>query len=150
MREQPDIHARLMSYYPQGKWLAWMLGDCYQTDADPNTWFLVPGYYYACIFGMVIHQSKQQTNITCWWLLLIVISFIIASVSIELWPTGMTIWALLIALLIGELSPPPGPPNFFLQSWYLHSRSPCLCDTNRHDSSCYESTSWTQVSGSRG
>ncbi|PPQ69348.1 hypothetical protein CVT24_001643 [Panaeolus cyanescens] len=56
MREQPDIHARLMSQYPQ-----------------------VPEWYYACIF---------------------VVTFIFACVCIELWPTGMTIWALIIALLI--------------------------------------------------
>ncbi|KAF8811268.1 small oligopeptide transporter [Phlegmacium glaucopus] len=56
MREQPDIHARLMSRYPQ-----------------------VPDYYYACIF---------------------VITFIFACVCIQLWPSGMTIWALVIALLL--------------------------------------------------
>ncbi|PPQ81817.1 hypothetical protein CVT25_013653 [Psilocybe cyanescens] len=56
MREQPDIHARLMSQYPQ-----------------------VPDWYYACIF---------------------VLTFVFACVCIQLWPSGMTIWALVIALLI--------------------------------------------------
>ncbi|KAG2004332.1 peptide transporter MTD1, variant 2 [Coprinopsis cinerea AmutBmut pab1-1] len=56
MREQPDVHARLMSQYPQ-----------------------VPDWYYACIF---------------------VITFTFACVCIQVWPTGMTIWALVIALLI--------------------------------------------------
>ncbi|CAA7262484.1 unnamed protein product [Cyclocybe aegerita] len=56
MREQPDIHARLMSRYPQ-----------------------VPEWYYACLF---------------------VVTFIFACVCIELWPSGMTIWALIVALLI--------------------------------------------------
>ncbi|KAF8154812.1 small oligopeptide transporter [Crassisporium funariophilum] len=56
MREQPDVHARLMSTYPQ-----------------------VPEWYYACIF---------------------VVTFIFACVCIQLWPSGMTIWALVIALLI--------------------------------------------------
>ncbi|KDR73127.1 hypothetical protein GALMADRAFT_100686 [Galerina marginata CBS 339.88] len=56
MREQPDIHARLMSQYPQ-----------------------VPDWYYACIF---------------------VLTFVFACVCIQLWPSGMTIWALIIALLI--------------------------------------------------
>lgn len=56
MREQPDIHARLMSHYPQ-----------------------VPEYYNACILA---------------------INFIFACLCIRLWPTGMTIWALVIALLI--------------------------------------------------
>ncbi|PPQ95410.1 hypothetical protein CVT26_008256 [Gymnopilus dilepis] len=46
MREQPDIHARLMSQYPQ------------------------------------------------------VVTFLFACICIKIWPTGMTIWALLVALLI--------------------------------------------------
>ncbi|KAF9473387.1 small oligopeptide transporter [Pholiota conissans] len=56
MREQPDIHARLMAQYPQ-----------------------VPEWYYACIF---------------------VITFVFACICIQVWPSGMTIWALIIALLI--------------------------------------------------
>ncbi|KAF4610329.1 hypothetical protein D9613_010456 [Agrocybe pediades] len=56
MREQPDIHARLMSHYPQ-----------------------VPEWYYACIFA---------------------ITFAFACVCIQVWPTGMTVWALIIALLL--------------------------------------------------
>lgn len=56
MREQPDIHARLMSHYPQ-----------------------VPDWYYLCIF---------------------VVTFVFACVCIEVWPSGMTIWALVIALVV--------------------------------------------------
>ncbi|TFK61872.1 small oligopeptide transporter, partial [Pluteus cervinus] len=56
LREEPDIHARLMSQYPQ-----------------------VPEWYYACIFA---------------------VSFAFACVCIKVWPSGMTIWALVIALLI--------------------------------------------------
>ncbi|TFK24553.1 small oligopeptide transporter [Coprinopsis marcescibilis] len=56
LREQPDVHARLMSHYPQ-----------------------VPGWYYACIFA---------------------ITFTFACVCTQVWPTGMPIWALIIALLI--------------------------------------------------
>ncbi|KAF8181623.1 small oligopeptide transporter [Pholiota molesta] len=56
MREQPDIHARLMAHYPQ-----------------------VPEWYYACIFA---------------------ITFVFACICIQVWPSGMTIWALIIALLI--------------------------------------------------
>jgi len=59
MREQPDIHARLMSHYPQ-----------------------VPEWYYACIFA---------------------ITFVFACVCIQVWPSGMTIWALIIALLISAI-----------------------------------------------
>ncbi|KAI5827164.1 small oligopeptide transporter, partial [Schizophyllum commune Tattone D] len=56
LREQPDIHARLMSRYQQ-----------------------VPEWHYVAIF---------------------VVTFIFACVCIEVWPSGMTIWALLIALII--------------------------------------------------
>ncbi|KAF8874423.1 OPT oligopeptide transporter protein-domain-containing protein [Infundibulicybe gibba] len=56
LREPPDIHARLMSYYPQ-----------------------VPEWYYACIF---------------------LVTFAFACICIHVWPSGMTIWALVIALLI--------------------------------------------------
>ncbi|TFK31608.1 small oligopeptide transporter [Crucibulum laeve] len=56
VREQPDIHARLMSKYPQ-----------------------VPDWYYACIFA---------------------VTFAFACICIQLWPSGMTIWALVIALII--------------------------------------------------
>ncbi|KAF8996022.1 small oligopeptide transporter [Cyathus striatus] len=56
VREQPDIHAQLMSRYPQ-----------------------VPEWYYGCIF---------------------VITFTFACICIQLWPSGMTIWALVIALII--------------------------------------------------
>lgn len=56
LREQPDIHAQLMSRYHQ-----------------------VPEWYYICIFA---------------------VTFTFACVCIQLWPTGMTIWALIIALLI--------------------------------------------------
>ncbi|KAK7052416.1 glutathione transporter 1 [Favolaschia claudopus] len=56
LREQPDVHAKLMMVYPQ-----------------------VPDWYYACIF---------------------VVTFIFACVCIECWDTGMTIWALILALVV--------------------------------------------------
>ncbi|KAL9709483.1 hypothetical protein Ac2012v2_007219 [Leucoagaricus gongylophorus] len=59
LREQPDIHAQLMSRYPQ-----------------------VPEWYYICIF---------------------VATFVFACVCVRLWPTGMTVWALLVALLISAV-----------------------------------------------
>ena len=37
-------------------------------------------------------------------MLLTVITFVLAAVCIQHWPSGMTIWALVIALLIGEFS----------------------------------------------
>ncbi|KAF7377765.1 Glutathione transporter 1 [Mycena sanguinolenta] len=59
LREQPDIHAKLMMAYPE-----------------------VPDWYYACIF---------------------VVTFIFACVCIECWDTGMTIWALILALCVALL-----------------------------------------------
>lgn len=56
LREQPDIHAQLMSQYPQ-----------------------VPDW---------------------WYLVLFLSMFIFGIISIELWPTHMPVWALVIALLI--------------------------------------------------
>ncbi|TFK47274.1 oligopeptide transporter [Heliocybe sulcata] len=56
LREQPDIHARLMAWYAP-----------------------VPEWWYATIF---------------------VVTFAFACLCIELWPTGMTIWALCLSLLL--------------------------------------------------
>lgn len=58
LREQPDIHAKLMSNYRQ-----------------------VPEWWYATLFS---------------------INFIFACLSVQLWPTHLPIWALVIALLIGK------------------------------------------------
>lgn len=56
LQEQPDVHAQLMSRYPQ-----------------------VSEWWYVCIFA---------------------VTFTFAGLCIKLWPTSMTIWALLVALLI--------------------------------------------------
>ncbi|KAJ7489558.1 small oligopeptide transporter, partial [Mycena latifolia] len=56
LREQPDVHAKLMMAYPE-----------------------VPDWYYVCIF---------------------IVTFIFACVCIECWDTGMTIWALVVALCV--------------------------------------------------
>ena len=126
LREQPDIHARLMSRYQQ-----------------------VPEWHYIAIFGeKVDYYSKGFTDRVCLFLLiryvsyallvrlrrhtldalsqprstrrllrptpylprsisscfckLAVVTFIFACVCIEVWPSGMTIWALLVALIICE------------------------------------------------
>ena len=58
MREQPDIHAQLMSEYPQGLYhdLLGSLRDQF------NAYFfllnLVPDWYYACIFGELALQNS--------------------------------------------------------------------------------------------
>ncbi|KAJ7148645.1 small oligopeptide transporter [Mycena crocata] len=59
LREQPDIHSKLMMTYPE-----------------------VPDIYYGCIF---------------------VVTFVFACVCIECWDTGMTIWALILALCVALL-----------------------------------------------
>lgn len=59
LREQPDIHAKLMSNYRQ-----------------------VPEWWYAVLFA---------------------INFAFACLSVQLWPTHLPIWALVIGLLIGGL-----------------------------------------------
>ncbi|KAJ7715718.1 small oligopeptide transporter [Mycena maculata] len=59
LREQPDVHAKLMMSYPE-----------------------VPDWYYGCIF---------------------VVTFVFACVCIECWDTGMTIWALILALCVALL-----------------------------------------------
>ncbi|KAG7090576.1 hypothetical protein E1B28_009683 [Marasmius oreades] len=56
LREQPDIHARLMSHYPQ-----------------------VPDWWYYTVF---------------------VVPFALGVISIELWPTHMPVWALILAIMI--------------------------------------------------
>ncbi|PCH41947.1 small oligopeptide transporter, partial [Wolfiporia cocos MD-104 SS10] len=59
LSENSDIHAQLMSRYPQ-----------------------VPHWWYACILA---------------------VTFLFSCLCIKLWPTDMTIWALIIALLIALL-----------------------------------------------
>ncbi|KAH8823463.1 small oligopeptide transporter, partial [Flagelloscypha sp. PMI_526] len=56
LREQADIHARLMTVYR-----------------------IVPEWHYGCIF---------------------VVSVVLASLAIRLWPTGLEIWGLILALVI--------------------------------------------------
>ena len=63
LREQPDIHAKLMSNYRQ-----------------------VPEWWYAIVFA---------------------INFVFACLSVQLWPTHLPIWALMIGLLIGKQCHPP-------------------------------------------
>jgi len=58
LREQPDIHAKLMSNYRQ-----------------------VPEWWYATLFS---------------------INFVFACIGVQLWPTHLPIWALMIGLLIGK------------------------------------------------
>jgi len=80
LREQPDIHAKLMSNYRQ-----------------------VPEWWYAIVFA---------------------INFVFACLSVQLWPTHLPIWALVIGLSIGTqyyspfVSAADGPPSHCIYCAY--------------------------------
>lgn len=73
MNEQPDIHARLMSRYPQ-----------------------VPEWWYGVVFGMsdyILFDISADIRIR------VVTMFAFGTVSIELWETDFPVWALVVALV---------------------------------------------------
>lgn len=76
LSEQPDIHARLMARYPQ-----------------------VPDWWYAVIFGtskaVMFDRDISDPDLS-------VVMFVFGVISIEVWNTQMPVWALVLALLIGE------------------------------------------------
>jgi len=84
LREQPDIHAKLMSNYRQ-----------------------VPEWWYAILFA---------------------INFVFACISVQLWPTHLPIWALMIGLSIGKqwcprlVSETNSPPSHCLYCPYRLGR----------------------------
>lgn len=73
MSEQPDIHARLMSKYPQ----------------VPDWWYLIIFCKYSLVltYGMIL-------IIEC-----LVAMFVFGIVTIEAWPTQMPVWAFVLALV---------------------------------------------------
>lgn len=75
MNEQPDIHARLMSRYPQ-----------------------VPEWWYGVVFGMSYSTASYLTFSDT--RVLAVTMFAFGTVSIELWETDFPVWALVVALVI--------------------------------------------------
>jgi hypothetical protein len=75
LREQPDVHARLMSQYPQ-----------------------VPEWYYVILFGMYRRTIRPIAGLTYFD---IAITFAFACICVSVWPTGLPIWALVLSLLIG-------------------------------------------------
>lgn len=79
LREQADIHARLMSRYPQ-----------------------VPDWYDKKYF--LVGVLTQCNSPPRWYLSLFTLMFALGVVSIEIWPTEMPVWAFVVALLIGESS----------------------------------------------
>lgn len=63
MREQPDIHARLMSQYPQGA-LPLLLGPTMALiDGRQFIFPVVPEWYYACVFGMSLQPLFSVTRV---------------------------------------------------------------------------------------
>jgi hypothetical protein len=62
---------------------------------------IVPEWWYACIFGISLSYRLCGAIIDS---LFIVLTFIFACICVEIWHTAMSIWALFIALLIGEFT----------------------------------------------
>jgi EamA domain-containing membrane protein RarD len=62
----------------------------------PTLFFSVPEWYYTCVFGEVIMFPVRMSNNG-----IIAVTFMFACVTIEVWPSGLPIWALLLALAIG-------------------------------------------------
>lgn len=57
LQEQPDIHARLMANYRQGKRIdlqRWL-------QVIHHNIFTVPEWWYACIFGMIVAYITPST-----------------------------------------------------------------------------------------
>jgi len=80
MREQPDIHARLMSQYKQ-----------------------VPEWWYAIIFGAFVHcNGSLYTSNSC--VRLTVTMFVFGVILIEIWHTEFPVWAFCLSLAIGASS----------------------------------------------
>ena len=104
MREQPDVHARLMSHYPQGTLisfpaLAFRQCHCRPRKLNNGTRQFLTGTIFAFLVRSEPLCSSNEGGIS----LIkgyIVVTFIFACVCIELWPSGMTIWALIIALVV--------------------------------------------------
>lgn len=80
MHEQPDIHARLMSKYPQ-----------------------VPEWWYAAIFGALALFVVDNRLISNLLFSLQVSMFVFGVISIEVWPTQFPVWAFVLALVIGKI-----------------------------------------------
>lgn len=79
--EQPDIHARLMSLYPEGN----EFGSVYVSDSS-------------------LLVASLHTVPDWWYLVLFVGMFAMSIICMEVWPTHMPVWALVVALLIGNVS----------------------------------------------
>lgn len=76
MHEQPDIHARLMSVYPQ-----------------------VPEWWYAIIFVSMFVCGISQYTLSFWCLTLMTRC---SPVSIEVWDTNFPVQYFILALVIGQ------------------------------------------------
>lgn len=76
LSEQPDIHARLMTKYPQ-----------------------VPEWWYMVIFcSFFFSLSTLANHLIC--IYLAVAMFVFGIISIEVWHSQMPVWAFILALLI--------------------------------------------------
>lgn len=133
LQEQPDIHARLMANYRQGKRIdlqRWL-------QVIHHNIFTVPEWWYACIFGMIVAYITSCTFFST--ALCPVVTFAFACVCVSIWPTDMTIWALVVALAIGR----PLVSSSHLVLITIFSLG--LHDTNWHDPGDHQSASRFKV-----
>lgn len=79
LQEEPDIHGRLMSLYPQGNITATQYHNSFHVHYLPLAFPTVPEW---------------------WYLVLFVVVFILGILTIEWWHTQMPVWAFVFALLI--------------------------------------------------
>jgi hypothetical protein len=82
-----------------------------------SSWMVLRGYFW---WVGKLRPCGLELNST-------VLTFTFACVCTQVWPTGLTVWALIIALLMGEsyASPPDAGynPKYSNQLWYMLSRS---------------------------
>ena len=123
MNEQPDIHARLMSRYPQ-----------------------VPEWWYGVVFGMCHFSVWLLFDVWSWYLAggatWPVTMFAFGAVSIELWETDFPVWALIVALVRAiSWSSKKSGANFASAGCFIPIHNP-----DRHDPSYHQSTNRFKVS----
>lgn len=118
MREQPDIHARLMSKYEQ-----------------------VPEWWYGVIFGALVSYDGSSSTSGSWDDLTVTM-VVFGIVLIEVWHTEFPVWAFCLSLAICAFFGSDRSGWVLMVSFY----SLLLCYTHRNDSGYYQPTGRSQVS----
>jgi hypothetical protein len=139
LQEQPDIHARFMSRYPQGldKVSSWFnLKFSLYTSFRSARMVLCLYFWYVFIITLHVNFADQGLAVT----------FAFACICIQVWPTEMTIWALVIALLICKFCLNRVDKRLHSSfSSFLFNLSTCVRRSHRNDSSCDQSSSGSKV-----